>query len=97
MARIPETELERLRNGVSVQGQADALGVKMKKGGKDLPASRSAAAQPVGTGGLRQARAAAAICALSPEQLVALRELGCSRAGFQLAHQLLKGRAAEGK
>jgi hypothetical protein len=35
------------------------------------------------------------ICAVTQEQLEALRELGCSPAGFQMAHQLVKGRAAE--
>lgn len=35
------------------------------------------------------------ICAVTQEQLDALRELGCSPAGFQMAHQLVKGRAAE--
>jgi len=35
------------------------------------------------------------VSAVTQEQLVALRELGCSPAGFQLAHQLVKGRAAE--
>lgn len=35
------------------------------------------------------------ICAVTQEQLVALRELGCSPAGFQLAHQLVKGRAGD--
>jgi hypothetical protein len=35
------------------------------------------------------------ICAVSQKQLETLRELGCSPAGFQLAHQLVKGRAAE--
>lgn len=36
------------------------------------------------------------ICAVTKEQLAALRELGCSPAGFQLAHQMVKGGAAEG-
>ena len=35
MARIPETELERLKNEVSVQRLAEASGVELKKGGKD--------------------------------------------------------------
>ncbi len=35
------------------------------------------------------------ICAVTQEQLEALRELGCSPAGFQMTHQLVKGRAAE--
>ena len=36
MARIPETELERLKNEVSVQRLAEASGVELKKGGKDF-------------------------------------------------------------
>jgi hypothetical protein len=35
------------------------------------------------------------ICAVTREQLEALRELGCSPAGFQMAHQLVKGQIAE--
>jgi DNA primase len=35
MARIPESELERLKNEVSVQRLAEASGVELKKGGKD--------------------------------------------------------------
>jgi DNA primase len=35
MARIPETELERLKSEVSVQRLAEASGVELKKGGKD--------------------------------------------------------------
>ena len=36
MARIPETELERLKSEVSVQRLVEASGVELKKGGKDL-------------------------------------------------------------
>ncbi len=36
MARIPEAELERLKNEVSVQRLVEASGVALKKGGKDL-------------------------------------------------------------
>ena len=36
MARIPETELERLKNEVSVQRLVEASGVELKKGGKDM-------------------------------------------------------------
>ena len=36
-----------------------------------------------------------AICAVNQEQLEALRQPGSSPAGFQLAHQLVKGRPAE--
>ena len=35
------------------------------------------------------------ICAVTQEQLEALRELGCSPAGFQMAHKLVKSRTAE--
>lgn len=35
MARIPETELERLKNEVSVQRLVEASGVELKKAGKD--------------------------------------------------------------
>jgi DNA primase len=35
MARIPETELERLKNEVSVQRLVEASGVELKRGGKD--------------------------------------------------------------
>jgi DNA primase len=35
MARIPETELERLKNEVSVERLVEASGVELKKGGKD--------------------------------------------------------------
>ena len=36
MARIPETELVRLKSEVSVQRLAEASGVELKKGGKDF-------------------------------------------------------------
>ena len=36
MARIPETELERLKNEVSVQRLVEASGVELKRGGKDM-------------------------------------------------------------
>lgn len=36
MARIPETELERLKNEVSVQRLVEASGVELKRGGKDF-------------------------------------------------------------
>ena len=36
MPRIPDTELERLKNEVSVQRLVEASGVALKKGGKDL-------------------------------------------------------------
>jgi len=35
------------------------------------------------------------VCNVTREQLGALLELGCSHAGFQMAHQLVKGRTAE--
>jgi DNA primase len=35
MARIPETEIERLKSEVSVQRLAETSGVELKKGGKD--------------------------------------------------------------
>jgi hypothetical protein len=35
------------------------------------------------------------LCAVTQEQLEALRELGCSPAGFQMAHRLVKEHAAE--
>jgi len=35
------------------------------------------------------------ICAVTQGQLLALRELACSPAGFRLAHQLVKGQATE--
>jgi hypothetical protein len=35
MARIPEGELERLKNEVSVQRLIEASGLELKKGGKD--------------------------------------------------------------
>ena len=36
MARIPDSELERLKNEVSVQRLVEASGVELKKGGKDF-------------------------------------------------------------
>ena len=36
MARIPEQEIERLRNEVSVERLAEAAGIELKRGGKDL-------------------------------------------------------------
>ena len=36
MARIPETEIERLKNDVSVQRLVEASGIELKKSGKDL-------------------------------------------------------------
>jgi DNA primase len=36
MARIPDTELERLKNEVSVQRLVEAAGIELKKAGKDL-------------------------------------------------------------
>ena len=36
MARIPETELERLKSDVSVQRLVEASGVELKRGGKDM-------------------------------------------------------------
>ena len=36
MARIPETELERLKNEVSVERLVEASGVELKRGGKDM-------------------------------------------------------------
>lgn len=36
MARIPEAELERLKNEISVQRLVEASGVELKKGGKDF-------------------------------------------------------------
>ena len=36
MARIPEQEIERLRNEVSVERLAEASGIELKRGGKDL-------------------------------------------------------------
>ncbi len=36
MARIPETELERLKNEVSVQRLVEDAGVELKRGGKDM-------------------------------------------------------------
>jgi hypothetical protein len=42
MPRIPATELERLKNEVSVQRPVEASGVELKKAGKDmLGAARS--------------------------------------------------------
>jgi CHC2 zinc finger len=35
MARIPETEIERLKSEVSVQRLVEASGVELKRGGKD--------------------------------------------------------------
>lgn len=53
----------------------------------------SAIGQFVGVGSTDFERVS--ICAVIQEQLEALRELGCSPAGFKLAHQMVKGRAAE--
>ena len=39
MARIPETELERLKNEVSVERLVAASGVELKRGGKDMRAA----------------------------------------------------------
>ena len=36
MARIPESELERLKNEVSVERLVEASGIELKRGGKDL-------------------------------------------------------------
>lgn len=36
MARIPETELERLKNEISVERLVEASGVELKRGGKDM-------------------------------------------------------------
>src|SRR5271165_1648606 len=36
MARIPETEIERLRSEVPVERLVEASGVELKRGGKDL-------------------------------------------------------------
>ena len=36
MARIPETELERLKNEVSVERLVEVSGVELKRGGKDM-------------------------------------------------------------
>ena len=36
MARIPETEIERLKNEVSVERLVEASGIGLKRGGKDL-------------------------------------------------------------
>ena len=36
MARIPEAEIERLKEGVPVQRLVEASGIELKKGGKDL-------------------------------------------------------------
>jgi DNA primase len=36
MARIPEAEIERLKNEVSVEGLIEAGGIELKRGGKDL-------------------------------------------------------------
>lgn len=36
MARIPESELERLKNEVSVERLVEASGVELKRGGKDM-------------------------------------------------------------
>lgn len=36
MARIPETELERLKSEVSVQRLVEDAGIELKKAGKDL-------------------------------------------------------------
>ena len=36
MARIPEAEIERLKNEVSVERLVDAAGIELKRGGKDL-------------------------------------------------------------
>lgn len=35
MARIPETELERIKNDVAVQGLVEAAGIELKRAGKD--------------------------------------------------------------
>ena len=36
MARIPEAEIERLKEGVPVQRLVEASGIELKKGGKDM-------------------------------------------------------------
>ena len=36
MARIPEAEIERLKNEVSVQRLIESSGIELKKAGKDL-------------------------------------------------------------
>lgn len=36
MARIPEAELERLKNEVSVERLVEAASIELKRGGKDL-------------------------------------------------------------
>ena len=36
MARIPESEIERLRSEVSIERLAEAAGIELKRGGKDL-------------------------------------------------------------
>ena len=36
MARIPDTEIERLKNEVSVERLVEASGIGLKRGGKDL-------------------------------------------------------------
>jgi DNA primase len=36
MPRIPDTELERLKNEVSVERLVEASGVELKKAGKDM-------------------------------------------------------------
>jgi DNA primase len=36
MARIPDTEIERLRNEVSVARLVEASGIELKRGGKDM-------------------------------------------------------------
>ena len=36
MVRIPETELDRLKNEVSFERLVEALGIELKRGGKDM-------------------------------------------------------------
>ena len=36
MARIPETEIERLKNEISVERLIEVAGIELKKSGKDL-------------------------------------------------------------
>ncbi len=36
MARIPETDIERLKNEVSVERLVEAWGIELKRGSKDL-------------------------------------------------------------
>ena len=67
---------------------SDGLG-QLENDVRQAPAIR----QFVGVGSPNLERVS--ICAVTQEQLEALRELGCSPAGFQLAHQLVKGRAEE--